>query len=249
MLTTILFQLDFFIEDLLIQILLLSTTLFIITTHSLVRKLWGFGLIIIILGLLLALLGYELFISFLWLIEVSFIIVFLLLILSFNSSLKTASNTVLTSNLKHYLLTILLLGLLLVISPVYLYLTNYYTKVGSDLTTQSLTANNYLTDYYKENQGNGIILSDLKGLGYDLFNLNSVSLLTFLVLLTIASILIVIMQLQASLKKNFNNTLVKSLLIINRLKYNTSKGYMNKEILEYQLKMRNGLRTISVNSK
>ena len=243
-----LFYLDFLTEDIFLQIILISTSFFLITTHSLFRKLWGFTSLIIVLGLILASFGYELFVSFLWLIELSFIVVFILLITTFNSSLKLSSSNILDLNLKLYFIFYFIFFLIILVCPVYLYLSDYTNKVKAE-TDLNLISFSYFTNYYKENQANSISLSDLKGLSFTLFNLNFFSLFLFLILLTIASVLIVFIQLQASIKRNMNNKLIQSRLIKNRLKYNLNKGFMNKETLEYQLKMRNGLRVISYKKK
>ena len=243
-----LFYLDFLTEDIFLQIILISTSFFLITTHSLFRKLWGFTSLIIVLGLILASFGYELFVSFLWLIELSFIVVFILLITTFNSSLKLSSSNILDLNLKLYFIFYFIFFLIILVCPVYLYLSDYTNKVKAE-TDLNLISFSYFTNYYKENQANSISLSDLKGLSFTLFNLNFFSLFLFLILLTIASVLIVFIQLQASIKRNMNNKLIQSKLIKNRLKYNLNKGFMNKETLEYQLKMRNGLRVISYKKK
>ena len=243
-----LFYLDFLTEDIFLQILLIAISFFLITTHSLFRKLWGFASLIIVLGLIIASFGYELFVSFLWLIELSFIVVFILLITTFNSSLKLSSTNILDLNLKYYFIFYFLFFSIILVCPVYLYLSDYTNKIKAE-TDLNLISFSYFINYYKENQANSISLSDLKGLSFTLFNLNFFSLFLFLILLTIASVLIVFIQLQASIKRNINNKLIQSKLIKNRLKYSLNKGFMNKETLEYQLKMRNGLRVLSYKKK
>ena len=197
-------SIDFFLEDLVIQILLLTTVFFLINTYTLLRKLWAFSSLVILLGLILANIGYELFISFLWLIELTFIIVFLLLILSFNLSLKQKQKTSTLLLTKSNIINTILFILFFILGSIYLINSNLYiaTKRQDHLVLNSYS---YIVNYYKENQEASLLLNDLKGLGFTLFNHLNISLVVFLILLTLASVLIVVIQLQTSGKRSLSN--------------------------------------------
>ena len=220
------------LEDLIIQIILVSTIFFIGISPSLIRKLWGFILLILFFGFFLALQGFESFLPFLWLIELTFIIIYLLLILSLNLSIKNSDISIINSktditltSFKGFII-ILILTLLF-----YFFNINFFNSVDllgryhSILNNYSIIFNNY----YKENQPNSLILTDLRGIGLYLYNDYPYTFIIFLLLLTFCSIFIILIQIQALIT-------LSNLKIFNI--HNLNKKYLKQKINKNFLKKR-----------
>ena len=244
--------LEFVLEDFIIQIILVSTIFFIGISSSLIRKLWGFILLVLFFGFFLALQGFESFLPFLWLIELTFIIIYLLLILSLNLSIKnsdinliSSKNDITLTSLKGFII-ILVLTLLL-----YLFNINFFNSVDL-LNIYNNILNSYciiFNNYYKENQPNSLILTDLRGIGLYLYNDYPFTFIFFLLLLTFCSIFIILIQIQALIV--LSNLKILNIHNLNKkyLKQKINKNFLKKEILEYQLKNKSSIRKLGYKNK
>ena len=197
----------------LLQIIFLVISSFYIYSKQLVKKLFNFLLLLIWLGVYLIINELEVMSTFLWVLELSFILVLILLIIqfNFNSSLNQ-------TNQKQKVYTNYLDNLFLLLIPI-IYCIIYFFNLNitesniyelqSEYTLLSITA---LTNLYKQFtfiNGDALVYknwytqlsyfstlstSDIKDIGQILFSLYPQTLCFFLLLLLYVSLLLIIIH-------------------------------------------------------
>ena len=231
------FSLNIFIEYLFIQIILFLTLVNIINVDSNVKKLILFLIMVFFIGIFISLKGYSLLISFLWLIELSFITIFIILLINDNFLLKKLYKINVKNKETFYFI---LLFMIYICLPLYV----YFSKERIEITPYSplyFIKPNLLNNFYLNNNNSTIILSDLKGIGFSLFNTNSLLLISFFTLLFLVTVFVIFVQIESFLKKyNHKKNISKKILFT--IKSNINKGFMKREVLDLQLNKRPVLR-------
>ena len=224
------------LEHYYIQLSLFISIFYLLRTKAYLNKLFSFLIIIVWIGMSLLFNNFEVMVTFLWILEFSFILVIGLLVISLsNYSANSYSDT-----FKGYNFLInLFIFFILIFAFIMIFLNKNFLgdlklNLNYSLNYNPIIFNINFINYYQNINSNNYIMqttSDIKDLGLKIYNYTPLLLILFLVFLIYVSIFIIITYLLS-----FNKLNINSVLKVNfEKKVNIRKSISNNSIKVQQL--------------